>query len=41
MDSIICSMDLSLNKLLDIVKDEETGCAEVHGVTRSQTWLRN
>ena len=41
LDGIISSMDMSLSKLLEIVKDEETGCAEVHGVTKSQTWLRN
>ena len=33
---IIDSMDLSLSKLQKIVKDRETGCAAVHGVTVSQ-----
>ena len=33
LDDIIYSMDMSLNKLLDIVKDREAWCAVVHGVT--------
>ena len=28
---------MSVNKLQDLVKDRETWCAAVHGVTRSQT----
>ena len=31
----------SKDKLGEIVKDREAGCAEVHGVTKSQTWLSN
>ena len=33
-------MDMNLRKLWEIVKDREDWCAEVHGVTRSQTLLR-
>ena len=32
-------MDMSLNKLLEMVKDQEVWRAAVHGVTKSQTWL--
>ena len=41
MDGIINSVDLSLSKLQETVKDRETWCAAVHGVTKSQTWLSN
>ena len=30
----------SLNKLWDIVKDREAGCAAGHEVTKIQTWLQ-
>ena len=39
MDCITDSMDLSLSKLKEVMKDRKAWCAEVHGVTRSWTQL--
>ena len=40
-DGITDSMDMSLSKLQEMVKDREASHAVVHWVTKSQTWLSN
>ena len=37
LDGIMDSMDMSLSKLQEIVKDRETCPAAVHGMAKSQT----
>ena len=39
MDGITDTIDMSLSKLREIVKDREACCAAVHGVAKSRTQL--
>ena len=41
LDSITNSIDMTLSKLREMVKDREAWCVAVHGVAKGQTQLGN
>ena len=41
LENIPNSMDMSLSKLWEIVKDREAWCAAIHGIAKNRTRLSN
>ena len=41
LDGITSSLDMTLSKLWEMVKDREASCAAVNGVAKVQTWQSN
>ena len=41
LDGTTDSMDMSMSKLQELVRDREAWCAAVHRVTKNRTWLSN
>ena len=41
LDGVVDSMDMSLSKLWELVKDREAWHAAVHGIEKNQTGLSN
>ena len=41
LDGVVDSMDMSLSKLWEIVKDRDAWHAAIHGVSKSRTQLSN
>ena len=41
LDGITDSMDMNLSKLQELVIDREAWDSAVHGITKSQTWLKD
>ena len=39
LGGIMDSMDMGLSKFWEMVKDRETRCAAIHGITKCRTWL--